>query len=349
MILVPMEKPVIEELNSYYLKIDRLLEHFRGAIESGSIYFYSPTAEAAIFFDDQSVLNAFYQDRTRRLRGQPAADTILQAAQGNNFSVSVYRIRPDRIYYWANLPDSKPLYSDLSSEFADLAGLVKKMENEKLTGYIKVDLKGGSGGGGLLFYYNGEMIGGAPASGKARIDRSREFCERLVQNCNENGGVINVLKTDLGGRGSAEQITAPGGSWPPAEGKEAPAESRRKPADQQRVLDMLQDLLLVLEKAVRSGRKQKIDFETTLNRKFMQKVDKYDFLDPFAAEFKYSGGRLSFSGDAPQQHLVEGVVECVRELVSELGVEKRFNRELTSWQKRYIDEVAAFGIEIQSG
>ena len=44
MIIIPKEKPVVEKLNSYYLKLDRLLEHYRGELDSGCIYFYAPVA-----------------------------------------------------------------------------------------------------------------------------------------------------------------------------------------------------------------------------------------------------------------------------------------------------------------
>ncbi|MEZ4550951.1 MAG: hypothetical protein R2874_10855 [Desulfobacterales bacterium] len=40
----------------------------------------------------------------------------------------------------------------------------------------------------------------------------------------------------------------------------------------------------------------KMDFETLLNKQFVEKVNRYEFLDPFAGEFRYSNGKVSFSG-----------------------------------------------------
>ena len=351
MIIIPREKPVIENLNSYYLKIDKLMEHYQGALESGGIYFNAPTAEAVVFFDDENVLNGFYKDKKAQITGQAAIDRIIQEASGSNFSVSVYRIQPDRLYFWANLTNSKALHNDLSSEFTDLEGLIKKMEAEKLTGYIDVQLSG-KAGGGLLFFFNGEVIGGSSAKGKAEVDRSREYREDLINRCREHGGIFNVWKTDLANIASADRPAAS-----PASERRPEKAPRKKPerstqrggqtADQQqRVVQMLQSLLALLEKVVRANKKIRTDFETMMNRKFMEKVDKYDFLDPFAGDFKYSNGQLFFAGNASQTQLVNGVVECVREIIVELGITNSFRKYLASWHKEYIDEIYSFNVEI---
>ena len=348
MIIIPKEKPVIADLNSYYLKIDKLMEHYQGALESGGIYFHAPTAEAVVFFDDENVLNGVYKDKKNQISGQAAIDRIIQAASGSNFSVSVYRIQADRLYYWANLANSKALYNDLSSEFTDLEALIKKMESEKLTGYIDVKLNENAGGG-LLFFFNGEVIGGASAKGKGDVDRSREYRDDLISRCREHGGLFNVWKTDLATIASTSQAAAAKKSGRPAEksrSKKSAAERKPPAADQQRVVQMLQSLLSLLENVVRSNKKIRADFETMLNRKFMEKVDTYDFLDPFAADFKYANGQLFYTGNAPQSQLVKGVVECVREIVSELGITKSFRKYLASWHKEYIDEIYAFNVEI---
>jgi len=355
MIIIPKEKPVIENLNSYYLKIDKLLEHYQGALESGGVYFKAPTVEAVVFFDDENILNGSYKDKRSQVTGQAAIDRIIKAASESNCSVSVYQIQPDRLYYWARLTSSNALYSDLSSEFTDLEGLIKKMENEKLTGYIDVQLNDNLGGG-LLFFYNGEVIGGSSAQGKSDVDRSREYRDDLIRRCRESSGLFNVWKTDLASTASTNKAAA---SSSPAAEKKPERAPRRKPekapsekkspeakADQQRVILMLQNLLSLLEKVVRANKKIRTDFETMLNRKFMDKVDEYDFLDPFAGDFKYLNGQLYFTGNAPQSQLVNGVVECVREIVSELGIAGSFRKYLASWHKEYIDEIYTFNVEI---
>jgi hypothetical protein len=51
MVVIPKQQPVLENLNVYYLKVKKLLEHFQGEIGSGGVYFKSHAAEGVIFFD----------------------------------------------------------------------------------------------------------------------------------------------------------------------------------------------------------------------------------------------------------------------------------------------------------
>lgn len=151
MIIIPREEPVVQNLNSYFLKIESMVEHYQGEIGTGGIYFKSSVAEAVIFFDEDNLLNSHYQDKKERLAGMAALTKIIATSSINNFSVSVYQIKPERVYFWANLADAEPLYGNLDSEFTDLAALIQKLEGEKLTGYIDVKLNQDAGGG-LVFF-----------------------------------------------------------------------------------------------------------------------------------------------------------------------------------------------------
>src|SRR6056297_781831 len=224
MIIIPKEKPVIENLNSYYLKIDKLLEHYQGALESGGVYFKAPTVEAVVFFDDENILNGSYKDKRSQVTGQAAIDRIIKAASESNCSVSVYQIQPDRLYYWARLTSSNALYSDLSSEFADLEGLIKKMENEKLTGYIDVRLNP-DGEQELLFFHNGQLLGGSSSNSQGRVDRSGEYRDDLIKRSRDQGGTFNVHQTDLSAGDLSNQVQ-------PAQGQGAGGSTKAAAATQ---------------------------------------------------------------------------------------------------------------------
>jgi len=350
MIIIPREKPAVQDLNSYYLKIDKLLEHYQGALGTGGIYFKSPVSEGVIFFDEDNLLNSYYKDKKTELKGGAALNKINETASQNNYAVTVYYILPERVYYWANLSNAEQLHSDLSSEFTDLEALVKKLETEKVTGYIDVKLNRDSGGG-LLFIYNGEIIGGASAKGDGELDRSTEYRDDLIKRCREVGGIFNVKKIQLS---SISSLSKPSAVKPPQpvsrphspDQPRAKAKGAKPRQDPQRVLKMLQDLLALSEKMVRSNKRVKTDFETLLNKQFVDKVDQYDFLDPFAAEFRYSNGKVSFNGRASQKELVDSIVECVKDMASALGMTAVFRKYLTTWQKNYIDEIIDFNIEI---
>jgi hypothetical protein len=338
MIIIPREEPAVSDLNSYYLRIDKLLEHFQGDLGTGGVYFKSPTSEAVVFFDEDNLINGYYRDKKDEFKGEAALSKIIETASKNNYSVTVYYILPERVYYWANLSNAEPLHSDLSSEFTDLESLIKKLENEKITGYIDVK-----------FIYNGEVIGGASAKGAGELDRSVEYRDDLIKRCREAGGIFNVKKIQL------SKITTL--SKPSIRKKPQPVLTAAKPVlkqkvkarpqkDFHRVLMMLEDLLVLLERVVRSNKRIKIDFETLLNKQFVDKVDEYDFLDPFAAEFKYSNGKIIFSGKASQKELVASIVKCAKDMTAGLGMTALFRKYLGTWKKNYTDEIIDFNIEI---
>ncbi|MCF8093766.1 MAG: hypothetical protein K9J79_00235 [Desulfobacteraceae bacterium] len=347
MIIIPREKPVIQQLNSYYLNIDKFIEHYQGELGAGTVHFRSSSAEAVLFFDEQSMVSGYLEDHKQKVHGKEVVGRIIEMVAGNNFVVSVYRIPPERLYFWANLPNSKPRYKDLTSEFTDLEGLIKKMEGEQLTGFIDVELNNGEGG--LLFFYNGQVIGGSSADGGGSVDRSREYRDDLIRRSKEHGGRFNVaevfLEPEEGSTAGNDQMQkgAAGGSKTAGrpQGTGGAVQINRE-----RVLEMLRELLATLESVVQENRRIRSDFETLLSRKFVEKVDKYEFLDPFLAEFRYAGGKVSYEGDAQWGELVNAVWECINEIAQANGLSNQLNRRLDDWRKRFAGEIKEFDINL---
>ena len=96
MIIIPREKPIIENLNSYYLDIRKFFEHYQGEFGSGGIYFNARSAEGIIFFDKDELLSGFFKDKNGEIKGKAAIDRIMEAVDEHNFSLNVYPIDPDK-------------------------------------------------------------------------------------------------------------------------------------------------------------------------------------------------------------------------------------------------------------
>jgi hypothetical protein len=317
MIVVPREKPVIESINSYYVDIDRFIEHYQGEVGCGAIYFKAASAEAILFFEEQELLGATFEVGGKFTDGPEGIRQLMSALPKHNFTISVYRIDADKVYFWTNLPRAEDLYRDLSSEFSDLASLLKKMEVEKLTGYIEVIIGDGSESG-LIFFYNGTILGSSCSWDGCSGDDSIEKHRVLIEKTRESGGVFHVKRVSL--NRASEPDAAPA----------ATADSAPPIA-----MELIQELLLVCEKTVNRQHGIKADFGTLLKRKFLQNAEMYDFLDPFAAEFQYSNGRASFHGRASDDELVRGIVNNLRELAQELDIWPQLARNLTPWFAKY--------------
>ncbi len=328
MIILPKEKPVIQGLNTYYLNVRRLIEHCQGELGCGGIHFHSVSGEGVIFFDKDDILNGLYQGKEGGLlKGQEAIEKMLSTVDEFNFTLNVYSIEPEKAYFWANIPSAEVVYKDLSTEFTDLEGLIKKMVSEKLTGYIEVSIKDGEESG-LIFLIDGRIIGGSYSWAQGELNDSQESRNELVEKTKKLGGIFHVSRISASKTGSSPKTAAVA---------DVPGED---------VIVPLQELLQLFERTVRAGRFYKGDFSTALKKKFMQKADTYSFLDPFAGDFEYVNSTIRFNGEASPAELMLGVTDCVKELAQDLGAWSRFSQEITPWAEKYGGLLSRYSVSL---
>jgi hypothetical protein len=95
MIALPCDITVVNDLNSYYMNMEKFLEHYQGFMAAGAVHFASPSASGVIFFYEYRFLNAEYSDRAENITGPQAFRKLIQSASQKNFSVSVFEIDMD--------------------------------------------------------------------------------------------------------------------------------------------------------------------------------------------------------------------------------------------------------------
>ncbi len=327
MVIIPREKPVIENLNIYYLDVNKLLEHYQGEIGSGGVHFKSHGAEGVIFFDKDDLLNAFYEEKDLDLTGAQAIERLINAGGQNNFTVNIYQLSFEEVYFWAGIPSAEKMYEGLSTEFTDLEGLIRKMSSEKLTGYIDVTIGDGPEGG-LIFIINGKIMGGSYSWNNGESAPSQENQELLIGKTKESGATFNVCRLPL--------------SKMKAGGEAGTGLARPSKA----ILTMLEELMVIFETTVTTRKKIKSDFTKLLKKKFVQNAEKYAFLDPFADEFNYSNRKIDFSGAASDKELIDGVVNSILELTLELGMLPQLRDACAEWSGKYTRQLENFSIKL---
>jgi len=315
---VPKEAPEVENLNSYYLNISKLIEHYQGEFGAGCVHFKSTDSEGTIFFDQDEIISGIINQN-----GVPSIDYLIQAVADHNYAVDVYRINPDVIYFWVGAAKAERIYENLSTEFTNLDALIKKMNSEKLTGYIDVTIGKGEKSG-IIFLHNGTIVGGSYSWTLGK--NHKENIKRLIRETMESGGVFHV------------------GRILPVE-TEKPKTAEITPAEtDMEVLQIIEGFLNIAEKVVTGNKKIKVAFSTLLKKKFIQKADQFTFLDPFAAEFKYADGTVTFVGNAGEGELLRGVIDSVRELSEETGLFSRLAESLKPWSIKYAKALERLGI-----
>ena len=325
MVVIPRQQPVLENLNIYYLNVRKLLEHFQGEIGTCGVYFKSHSAEGVIFFDQHELLSGVLQDQDIEITGQKAIERLLEAGDDHNFSVNIYEISTDEVYFWASIPAAEKIYKDLSTEFTDLEGLIKKMSSEKLTGYIDVSI-GNDAEMGLLFLINGKIMGGSYSWANGSPSLSKENQDLLIQKTKDLGGSFNVCRIPL-----KKSITE----------RESGLEG---PQHTDKAIEILEELLVIFEKVIRSKAKKRFDFQKLLKQKLVEHADRYAFLDPFAEEFEYREHKITFSGRANDQTLVVAVFAVVKEMAQDQGLMSPLIENLDSWSVKYAEELAIYDI-----
>jgi hypothetical protein len=325
MVVIPRQQPVIENLNIYYLDVRKLLEHFQGEIGSGGVHFKSHAAEGVIFFDQDQLVSGFFQDKKKSISGNDAIERLLTAGDEYNFSVNIYKIGPEEVYFWAGIPTAEKIYKNLSTEFTDLEGLIKKMSAEKMTGYIDVNIGGGKENG-LIFLINGKIMGGSYSWGNGAPSPSKENQDLLIRKTKELGGTFNVCRISFKNAQSDNQPTA------------------LEPDKPQAAIAMMAELLSIFEKLVHKRRKKKADFQKLLKQKFVENAERFSFLDPFAGEFEYAENKITLSGRVADRDLVDGLVTVVNDMARELGLQSVLIDNLDAWFQKYADELAVYDV-----
>jgi hypothetical protein len=214
----------------------------------------------------------------------------------------------------------------LSTEFTDLEGLIKKMISEKLTGYIDVTIDQGKEAG-LIFIINGTIMGGSYSWSNGKPTPNKENQELLIKKTKQKGGVFNVCRIPI----SKMNV-------------ERPKESSDHD-DFETIRKMLEELLVTFESVVSTTKKNRADFNKILKQKFVEKADRYAFLDPFVGELEYSNQQLSFVGYTSNENFANGIIESVKEMAHEIGVLPRLVGELGPWSEKYAEELNTYEID----
>lgn len=321
-LLLPVDKPRHLNLNSYYVDLPRLIEHFRENSFTGCIHFRSPVAEGLLYFDQDEILSSSFSHPKGLESGEEALDSLVGSAKDLNYQISVYDIDPQNIYFWANIAHAEPLYRDLNAEFTDLEALIKKMAAEKLTGYIEVYLS--SSQGGFILFQNGTILPRIYAWHGDVMGPTALGAEPLIRKSRESGGTFHVRRVSPESRRSREQALSG-------------------------ALQMLEGLLATTEEVVHSQRKYRTKFDTLLKKKFLEKSESFPCLDPFLCEFQYDKGKVSYAGEASPSELVRGVLESVAEMAQELGVDRQLEKGLSGWAVEHSKRIRPVGVAFFQG
>jgi len=187
--LIPQEKPHLEGLNSYYLQLDKFIEHLQGDIGTGAVYCASSSLEMLIFFGEEGVLSSTIKEKGGNVTVVRSFEIIRSHFYSGSFTVKVFYLDQNAIYYWAQMPAFQRAKARLRSTEIPLPDLIFRLRMKQFSGFIEVQLSK-KAEGGVLFFHEGDRIGGSYTWGKGGMSTSNEDYNTLLSRVQSGEGIF---------------------------------------------------------------------------------------------------------------------------------------------------------------
>ena len=314
--IFPRGEVVHKNLSTAYTDLSALVSTLKSEGFSGTIEIEFPQHKGTLFFGSGEIVDAEARAgaEAKKLIGHEAAQALLGLKGQKNGMVSIYRLPPERLAIVTKNLQNEIVFKGLSTDFTRLEGLLHKLREDKLSGFIEVLTKDNRPMG-VLFLEEGEPVEmyTQPESGPSAF--GRKSIPIFVETVTKQGAVFDVFRI-RGGVSKKEKEGVPAVPLP---------SSPPKLEESKELIPIFQDILSRVEKWV-DGATQRGTFLKAFNRSRMEKSGEIFFLDPFSGEFNYQDGTIRFSGETSANDFARGILECLRSSLPHLEKEFPKNR-----------------------
>ncbi|WP_157470185.1 hypothetical protein [Desulfobulbus elongatus] len=187
--LLPREKPYLGGLNSYYLHLERFIEHLQGEIGSGGLHCLSPSLEMMIYFNEYEVISNLLQEKDQPAAFVSSHEIARSAFYSSMYGVNVFQLDAHAIFFWAQMPTFQRAKASLKSTEIPLPDLIFRLRQKQFSGFIDVQLVK-KNDGGTLFFNEGDRVGGSYSWGKGGMSTSDEDYNALLSRIQLNEGIF---------------------------------------------------------------------------------------------------------------------------------------------------------------
>ncbi len=331
--LLPKEKPFLKGLNSYYLHLEKLIEHLQGEIGSGCVYGKSSSKEFVVFFDDNEIIRTSFQEKNEKKNFYTDLTIIKEIVLQNNFVIDVYYLSPNAIFFWGHMLSFQRAKSALKSTEIPLPDLIFRLKQKQFSGFIDVQLVNNSDSG-LLFFNEGERIGGSYSWSNGGMTKADEDYNTLLSRVQRDEGVFKF------------------GSYITKEKTNLKTILPTAKTDRPKVINpvstplraALEELLYLYIQTVQE--KGVPDPVKVLNEYIKSQLDTYPYLDPYMGHFEYAKGIVKLSKEAPAEKITKALVACLWAIVRAYNVEKSFRKRLSIMRNKNVFESKNILIEL---
>ncbi len=309
--LIPKEKPYLTGLNSYYLHVDKCIEHLQGEIGSGCLYCQASDQELLVYFDEREIVRGVIQKNGEHAKVSQSLDPVIQRLSQKNFTVTIYYLEASAIFFWGQMPPFKRAKSTFSSTDIRLQNLSRRLEKKKFSGFIDITVQD-HGAGAILFFHQGERKVGSYSWGNGGGSPFLDDYNRL----------LDVLQSNV--------ATFAVGQFIPESMSSVSASTSNERLYLSSLTLATKEFIEIYIRIAR--RKSKADPLVELKQKFLDHIDEYSVLDPFRSlyEIKHDGA-ITFADNVPKEEIASGIVDCVWKVIEDRRLEKSFRTAIKNW------------------
>lgn len=328
--MFPKDRTLYANLNTSFTSFDALIADLKERKLTGYVEVTASGYTGTLLLSEGEVVNAQEVAGDKRVVGPAASRGVLERAAQKDGVINVYSAFPDVVLLLHRLMDSRPLYRDLTSAFTSLDRLIAKLRSDGLTGYVEVHVAEGAGAG-IIYLAGGEPVESVFSTGQ-EMTNGQEALNAIVQSVNASGGTFNVFV-------EAGQQAVAG----------VPAESPAQEGYRADLLAFWDEVLSLTETTVdafaKPGR-----FLLAFKEVLVSRAVTYPFLDPFAAEFSYAGGHITFDHPLPDD-FNRALGDCLSDAVSKLAfqlkradLEAKVRARLEGVSAKHAEVIDRFGL-----
>lgn len=287
--ILPKGEVIYENLNTSFTNFGELLSNLKVNQTTGYVLVSFWEYEGVFFLDSGNIISAIEEYKNSRKIGQDAVNGLLSKAKQKDGMISVYKLSPDLVTILAGAIKSEIVYKELTSDFTNLEKLIEKLKIEQHTGYIEI-LTNDKQSTAIVFIQAGEPIESILAT-EDKVTSNAGIHPEIYKLVNVNGAVFNVYKAGLSINSSDICYSF----------------------DISQLLDFWGVVIAAIESKFEPEKFNQL-FRTVL----IDKADEYPYLDPFADEFNYANGKITFEGSI-STNFSQGIAEVVNDLIIQIS------------------------------
>ncbi|MGB5686589.1 MAG: hypothetical protein WBM35_12295 [Candidatus Electrothrix sp.] len=358
--LLPREKPFLTGLNSYYLDIEKFIQHLQGEIGSGCLCCSSANQELLVYFDEYDIVRGVTQNNGEHARVSDQLDQVLVPLQTRNFQVTIYYLDSDSIFFWGQMPAFRRAQNTLASGKVSLPDLIFRLSQKSFSGFIEVDVDGKEDCA-VLFFHEGQRRGGSYYWGTGGLSLSDTDYNTLLGMLQKGSGTYSLGyfisdplspimegEPETGEEEGEDKALAERANKRNDNNKPRHNNNKHKPlvAPAPSELNKALDAFIAVFAQTVSSKKVKAAPLIDLKLKFIDFAEIYPQLDPYKHLCEIEDdGTVTIAQEISEKDAAEGIIDCAWMVIEDNKLHKKFLAGLQKMEQREVFQ--AQGLELE--